>query len=77
MYRVCMSAAAVRGIKEKIMNDKDILLSVIDDIIKRLDSIGLCLNNVCNTGHTMQDCDYEFVDKQCKEIIAMLKKITE
>lgn len=28
----------------------------------------LCLNNVCNTGYTLQECDYDFIDKQIDEI---------
>lgn len=37
-------------------------------IEKRAESIMLCLNNVCNTGYTLQDCDYDFIGKQIDEI---------
>ena len=37
-------------------------------IEERAESIMLCLNNVCNTGYTLQKCDYDFIDKQIDEI---------
>lgn len=37
-------------------------------IEERAESIMLCLNNVCNTGYTLQKCDYSFIGKQIDEI---------
>ena len=47
------------------------------DVIKRADAILLCLSNVYCTGHVMQDSDYEFIERQCKKIIARFKERTE
>jgi len=33
-------------------------------IIERLDAIEMCINNICNTEYTLQDCDVSFINKQ-------------
>lgn len=47
----------------------------IEDILKRVDNICICLSNVYNTGHTIQVCDYETIIKQCENIKANIKGI--
>lgn len=42
-------------------------------ILKKLDTIGMCINNVCNTGYTLQECDVSFINEQIKHIEDAIK----
>lgn len=58
------------------VNDDEILSSLNIDkttILKRLDAIGMCINNVCNTGYTLQECDETFINEQLKYIEDMIR----
>ena len=58
------------------VNDDEILSSLNFDktaILKRLDAIGMCINNVCNTGYTLQECDVSFINEQIKCIEDAIK----
>lgn len=58
------------------VNDDEILSSLNIDktaILKKLDAIGMCINNVCNTGYTLQECDVSFINEQIKDIEDAIK----
>lgn len=50
----------------------------ISDIFKQIEMIEMCLTNVYNTGHTMQDCDYRLIhDKldSIKQLVSVAKPL--
>lgn len=58
------------------VSDDEILSSLNFDktaILKKLDAIGMCINNVCNTGYTLQKCDVSFINEQIKYIEDTIK----
>lgn len=58
------------------VNDDEILSALNFDktaILKKLDAIGMCINNVCNTGYTLQECDISFINEQIKHIEDTIK----
>lgn len=66
----------VETVQSYDVNDDEILLSLDFDktaILKKLDAIGMCINNVCNTGYTLQECDISFINEQIKHIEDTIK----
>lgn len=66
----------VETVQSYDVNDDEILLSLDFDktaILKKLDAIGMCINNVCNTGYTLQECDVSFINEQIKYIEDAIK----
>ena len=66
----------VETVQSYDVNDDEILLSLDFDktaILKKLDAIGMCINNVCNTGYTLQECDIIFINEQIKHIEDTIK----
>lgn len=66
----------VETVQSYDVNDDEILLSLNIDktaILKKLDAIGMCINNVCNTGYTLQECDVSFINEQIKDIEDAIK----
>lgn len=66
----------VETVQSYDVNDDEILSSLNIDktaILKKLDAIGMCINNVCNTGYTLQECDISFINEQIKHIEDTIK----
>lgn len=66
----------VETVQSYDVNDDEILSSLNIDktaILKKLDAIGMCINNVCNTGYTLQECDVSFINEQIKDIEDAIK----
>lgn len=66
----------VETVQSYDVNDDKILSSLNFDkttILKKLDAIGMCINNVCNTGYTLQECDVSFINEQIKHIKDAIK----
>ena len=66
----------VETVQSYDVSDDKILSSLNFDkttILKKLDAIGMCINNVCNTGYTLQECDESFINEQIKYIEDAIK----
>lgn len=66
----------VETVQSYDVSDDEILSSLNFDktaILKRLDAIGMCINNVCNTGYMLQECDISFINEQIKHIEDTIK----
>lgn len=66
----------VETVQSYDVNDDEIFSSLNFDkkaILKKLDAIGMCINNVCNTGYTLQECDVSFINEQIKYIEDTIK----
>lgn len=66
----------VETVQSYDVSDDEILSSLNFDktaILKKLDAIGMCINNVCNTGYMLQECDISFINEQIKHIEDTIK----